>query len=194
MKKKSGRVLFDRYKGAIAIAEKIYNLLPSLLTTTLYDLSSLSEAKIALFVRYLYCRRYCQSCGANVFIGKFVHLKNLAHVSFGSNVSVHSFCVLDGIGGLSIGSNTSIASGTFVYSFDHMISYQSPIPVKYLPLKLRKISIGSNVWIGCRTIILAGASIPSNCVIGSGSLVRDSFTQERSLYIGSPAHLKKKYD
>lgn len=53
------------------------------------------------------------------------------------------------------------------------------------------IIIGDKVWIGCRCLILKGAVIPNNCVIGANSLLNRVLEKENSLYVGSPCKIQK---
>lgn len=56
----------------------------------------------------------------------------------------------------------------------------------------REIIFGNKVWIGCRTIILKGAVIPGNCVIGAGSLVSGKKFDPDTIIAGHPAKSIKK--
>lgn len=54
------------------------------------------------------------------------------------------------------------------------------------------VIIGSHVWIGYQCLILKGAVIPDNCVIGARSLVTASLNaNHNSLVAGSPAKILK---
>jgi len=55
----------------------------------------------------------------------------------------------------------------------------------------KPIIVGNNVWIGCRSLILKGAKIPNNCVIGADSIVSKALEKENGLYVGSPCKLVK---
>lgn len=48
------------------------------------------------------------------------------------------------------------------------------------------IYIGDNVWIGCRKLILKGASIPGNYIIAANSTVVHSFESESQIIGGNP--------
>lgn len=51
------------------------------------------------------------------------------------------------------------------------------------------ITIGDNVWIGCRTTILKGAVIPPGCVIAAASLVTKVLENQNAVYGGVTAKL-----
>ena len=55
----------------------------------------------------------------------------------------------------------------------------------------KEISIGNNVWIGCRNTILKGSIIMDNSVIGANSLVNKEFKKENVLIAGNPAKILK---
>jgi acetyltransferase-like isoleucine patch superfamily enzyme len=48
------------------------------------------------------------------------------------------------------------------------------------------IKIGKNVWIGANAVIVPGADIGDNCVIGAGAVVNSTIPQ-KSLAVGVPA-------
>ncbi|WP_214709024.1 MULTISPECIES: acyltransferase [unclassified Exiguobacterium] len=53
-----------------------------------------------------------------------------------------------------------------------------------------KITIGSNTYIGTRTIILPGVTIGENCIIGAGSVVASDIPNN-SVAVGVPAKVKR---
>lgn len=54
------------------------------------------------------------------------------------------------------------------------------------------IIIGNHVWLGYNSLILKGAKIADNCVIGANSLINSECPIPNSVYAGSPAKLVKK--
>jgi len=52
----------------------------------------------------------------------------------------------------------------------------------------RPISIGENVWLGTRVIVMPGVTIGNDCAIGAGSIVTHDIPS-RTLAIGSPARV-----
>lgn len=53
------------------------------------------------------------------------------------------------------------------------------------------IKIGNNVWIGCRNLILKGAVIPDNAVLGANSVVSKKLDVENAIYVGNPVRCVK---
>lgn len=54
------------------------------------------------------------------------------------------------------------------------------------------IMIGKNVWIGCRSTLLKGCSIPDGSIIAAGSIVTKTLTEINSIYGGNPIRELKK--
>jgi acetyltransferase-like isoleucine patch superfamily enzyme len=57
--------------------------------------------------------------------------------------------------------------------------------------KTRPVTIGDDVWIGCRAIILKGVSIGNGAVVAAGSVVTKD-VPEFTLVAGNPAHPKRR--
>ena len=45
----------------------------------------------------------------------------------------------------------------------------------------KKIIIGSNVWIGCRSLILKGVELKNNTIVAAASVISHSNTEENSI-------------
>lgn len=54
------------------------------------------------------------------------------------------------------------------------------------------LTIGNDVWVGCKATILKDTAIPNGCIIGACSLITKSFKEERCLLAGSPASIIKR--
>ncbi len=86
---------------------------------------------------------------------------------------------------LSIGDYCKITSGVVILTHDY--SY-SVLRRAYGDLvgEARKTVIGNNVFIGMNSIILAGAQIGDDSIVGAGSVVRGIFPP-KSVIMGNPA-------
>lgn len=132
-------------------------------------------------------------------IGRNVRIENitfiqiqwpLSHFRCGDNVFIGSNTIIDLSEKIVIDSNSLVSPGC------SLITHQDPgeffggplckiYPRKYLP-----IHIHENVWVGCDSTLLPGASIGSFSVIGARSLVKGKIP-EAVLAYGSPAKVKK---
>jgi acetyltransferase-like isoleucine patch superfamily enzyme len=73
---------------------------------------------------------------------------------------------------------------TYIYDTNfHEISPEKPT-------KNAPVSIGNNVWIGTKSIILPGSVIGDHCVIAAGSIVTGAIPA-KSLAAGAPARVIK---
>jgi len=51
------------------------------------------------------------------------------------------------------------------------------------------IVIGNHVWIGFNSIVLKGARIADNCIVGAASLINKKFSTPGCVLAGTPAHI-----
>ena len=54
-----------------------------------------------------------------------------------------------------------------------------------------EISIGNNVWLGCRAVVLKNLCIPDGCIVAANALVNKSFVTRHTLLAGNLAKERK---
>lgn len=57
--------------------------------------------------------------------------------------------------------------------------------------KAKDISVGNHVWLAVGTVLLKGASIPDECIVGMHSMVNKPLEERNCLYVGNPVHKAK---
>jgi acetyltransferase-like isoleucine patch superfamily enzyme len=119
----------------------------------------------------------------NVFIDGYENL------SLGDNVSINRDCHISAGGGLTIGNDVSIGHATTILTSEH--SFSRPGPIKEQPVEHRPVSIGNDVWIGARVIILGGVSLPAGTIVAAGAVVTKSVEKPYSTIAGVPAKVIK---
>lgn len=184
-----GREKFKKFEKIINILSIFSLILPNFLFKFLYELSSISDNKLSILIRYLYVRKYAKSCGKNVYVGSHVILKNLHEIEFGSNISLHSFSYVDGAGSLEIGNNVSIATNTSIITFDHTWE-DINLPIKYNNVIYKKIVIKDDVWIGANVKILGNITINERAIVAAGAVVNKDVVSH-TLVGGVPIKLLK---
>ena len=97
------------------------------------------------------------------------------------------------VGHFSIRIGDDIQTGPYVYITDQNHVYEDPdVPVgRQWPVE-RAVEIGSGSWLGTGVVILPGAKIGRNAVIGAGSVVTGE-VPDHSVAVGSPARVVKQF-
>ena len=54
-----------------------------------------------------------------------------------------------------------------------------------------EFSIGNNVWLGWRAVVLKNSCIPDGCIVAVNALVNKSFVTRQTLLAGNPAKERK---
>lgn len=117
-----------------------------------------------------------------------------SRIIIGDNVGI-SGTTINATTTISIGDNTIIGSGCIITDTDsHPISpEQRLLPDAGRYTKSKPITIGKNVFIGARSIILKGVTIGDGAVVGAGSVVSKDVAPN-TIVAGNPAVFIKRID
>lgn len=136
-----------------------------------------------------------------------------AGAKIGSNVRIYSSAKILGNGSLEIEDDVHIGPRTFIYvSAPAKVLIGSCVDIAPEVLvetgtheidpegahiggkgKSLDVTIGSGSWLGARSTILPGVSIPEKTIVAAGAVVTKSPTGVKSLLAGVPAQVKKVY-
>lgn len=93
------------------------------------------------------------------------------------------------VGHLSITIGDDVWTGHHVYITDQNHGYDDPdLPISQQVQPERPVSIGSGSWLGHGAVVLPGAQIGRNVVIGANSVVTGSIP-DHSVAVGAPARV-----
>jgi len=104
-------------------------------------------------------------------------------LSVGVGSCVGSGCHFEGVGAVSIGRSTFIGPGTMMLTSHHGNDPDGSVTAAPEP---RPVVVGDDVWIGGRCLLVPGAVVEDNCVIGAGSVVVGR-CETGGVYAGVPA-------
>lgn len=111
---------------------------------------------------------------------------NSGMLSIGSHVYFNEDAMISCKGQIEIGSRCKFGPNVKIFDNNHNFDAVKGVSDQY---KAGEISIGENCWIGTNVVILKGARIGKNCVIGAGCVVsgeipeKSIVTQGRDLVI-----------
>lgn len=112
-----------------------------------------------------------------------IHSKS-NEIRIGKNTIIAHSCQIDCTGSIKIGRNCVISQETLIFTHDHLLEMDIASNDGIIPTSL---TIGDNVWIGARAIILPSVNYIKDCaVIGAGTTVSknvDAF----EIVAGNPA-------
>jgi acetyltransferase-like isoleucine patch superfamily enzyme len=131
---------------------------------------------------------------SNVMIGNHALIQDYVYIragyegfiKIGDYCAINSFAKLFGHGGIEIGDYTQIGPDCLITTTTH--NYQDGLKARF-----EKIRIGNWVWVGAKSIILAGITIGDHAIIGAGSVVTKD-VPKNSISVGSPARVIKTYE
>lgn len=104
-------------------------------------------------------------------------------LNFGKNFIITAETAIVAHNSITFGNDCLLSWDTLIMDSDfHKIKNDSNEQIN----KPEPIVIGNSVWIGCRCLILKGANIPNNAIIGADSLVNKKLDHEHALYAGNP--------
>lgn len=138
-----------------------------------------------------------------------LHMKQFSKIGrsnwiTGANSKSNMFADFDRKCALVLGEHTRITAhhhidctgGVYIGSFTTMAGIRSQILTHSIDIKKSKqvsspVYIGDYCFVGTASIILMGAKLPSNCVLGAGAVLNKYYETTNQLYAGNPAVGKK---
>lgn len=107
------------------------------------------------------------NCEFSAYCDLEVHGKGM--LSIGAKTYMNRFCMISAHEKVSIGEGCMFGPGVKIFDNDHVHSSETGVSTK---LKTAPIRVGNHCWLASDVIILRGATIGDNCVIGAGCVVK----------------------
>ena len=135
-------------------------------------------------------RKLFRFTGKDAVIRPKLKISYLSEISIGARSSLGDRNMIVAVGGLEIGTDVMIGPEVMILTQNHEIT---PIEEKLIEGKIqtKKVTIGDDVWIGARVILLPGAKIGRGTVIAAGTVVPGKEYHENVVLGGNPAKIIK---
>lgn len=141
-----------------------------------------SRASIAL--RRLLVRAFVDRCEPDASINAKVYLGRGTGIRLGQGSSLGKGSVLNP--GVSIGQRTLIGPECMFITLNHLFDDTTRAIADQGSGPVQEISIGDDVWMGARVIVLPGVTVGNGAVVGAGSVVTKS-VDPMTVVAGNPA-------
>jgi acetyltransferase-like isoleucine patch superfamily enzyme len=138
-------------------------------------------------LRYAHLKKNGCIIGKGVRIAHDVKILAPEKISLGNYVGVANSVILDGRGGLEIGEYSMVGFDSVLLSYTH-VADTTRIPYALQGYRGNRICIGSNVWIGARSVIMPGVQVGDNAIIAVNAVVTKDVS-ENSIVGGVPAQV-----
>ncbi len=131
------------------------------------------------------------------FVTESAALYPIENIVLGGKVYIGENVRIFAEGGLKIGTYTKIGEDCLIMTTNHNYKTTTRIPYDHIDVA-QSIEIGKNVWIGARSLILAGVKIEDGAIVAAGSVVTRSIPKY-AIVGGNPAKIigwrdKENYD
>ena len=93
-----------------------------------------------------------------------------ANVIIGNDVFFNKDCTVDAVESIKIGDGTIFGENVKIYDHNHKFRKRNE-PIKKQGYSSKAIEIGTHCWIGSNVVILKGAKIGNNVVVGAGTII-----------------------
>lgn len=124
----------------------------------------------AVFLKLVYRNRF--QIGKNVTWRKRfdVMIDKNGRIEIGDDCFFNNDCSLNSNGNIHIGNGSLFGENVKIYDHNHRFKDKN-IMIKNQGFSVGDVYIGNHCWIGSNVIILKGAHIGDNCVIGASTVI-----------------------
>lgn len=144
--------------------------------------------KMCRAIREAITRNIFKKAGYTFNINRGAYFGNGANLSIGVNSSIGRNCQL--ANDVTIGEDVMMAPEVIIFSVGHETS-DIELPMRLQGNSLAKpVTVGNDVWIGQRAIILPGIKIGNGAIIAAGSVVTKD-VPDYAVVGGNPARVIK---
>ena len=163
---------------------KIYFILYKMFVAWLPESRQMGFAKK---LRGIFAKQIVAYKGKNVNIEK--HAYFTPGLKIGDNSGVGIRCEVNGE--VTIGNNVMMGPEVVIYTSSHAHDRTDITMIEQGSEEIKPVSIGNDVWIGRRAMIMPGVNIGNGCIVGAGAVVTKD-VPDYCIVGGVPAKIVKR--
>lgn len=163
--------------------KKIYYVLYCLFGRNMPDSAKM---KLARNLRVFWAKRLASSIGDDVNIERNAYFTPALVLGSKSGVGIN--CEINGR--VIIGENVMMAPEVIIYTRNHNFGDKSIPMIIQGETDEQEVTIGNDVWLGRRALILPGVSIGEGSIVGAGAVVTKD-VEPYTIVAGNPAKVIK---
>lgn len=138
-------------------------------------------------IRGFLCKQIFKKSASNINIEHGAYFGSGKDLEIGSNSGIGLNCRV--YGPLKIGNDVMMGPDVMIFTQNHE-TIRLDIPMRLQTAPKLPVSIGNDVWIGARAIILPGKTIGNGVIIGAGAVVTKD-VPDYAIIGGNPAKIIK---
>jgi maltose O-acetyltransferase len=138
------------------------------------------------------CCRLFESSGVGVNVHRGARFGTGRNIKVGNYTNLGENVRLNGRGGIKLGDHVLMGPDVIIYTGTHTYDDIS-VPLQRQAMRYALVTIGDDVWLGARVIILPGVTIGKGCIVGANAVVTRDLPPY-TIAVGIPARVIKYRD
>ena len=167
--------------------KKIYLLIYKIFFKNFFNSDTILLGKFFRNMRGIFFKLYTGNTSKNINVQ--IGARFSKNVKLGDNSGIGERALISNE--VSIGNDVMMGPDVIIYTCNHEFKNVEEPMYKQGFQKIKPVTIGNDVWIGARVIILPGVKVGNGVVIGAGSIVTKDI-EDYSIVGGNPAKLIRK--
>jgi len=110
-----------------------------------------------------------------------VEIQHAGNLRLGRNVVIAAGCKLCAAAAITLEDDVLIGPDCSIWTQDH-VTASLTVPILEQGYERDPVTIGKGCWIGCRSVILKGVTLPEGVVVAAGSVVTKSSAERAAPY------------
>lgn len=130
--------------------------------------------------------------GYNINLDKYVDIQihGNGNLKIGDRTYMNRYCIISCHNNISIGKNCMFGPSVYIFDNNHKFAKDKGVSHELLT---GEITIGDNCWLASSVIILKGAKIGNNCVIGAGCIINYEVPDNTIITLKQDQNIKEIY-